>query len=111
MLLTEPEPEMDGMDNLAGGGGSPHDRSMEARVAVLEEIAAATKQGIVDIRNEIREQRSATDRRLDATNQRIDALRDSLKDALERDFRIMFGALITAVVGLAALMAKGFHWF
>ena len=102
---------MDGMDNLAGGGGSPHDRRMEARVAVLEEIAAATKQGIVDIRNEIREQRSATDRRLDATNQRIDALRDSLKDALERDFRIMFGALITAVVGLAALMAKGFHWF
>ena len=105
---------MDGATNREGGGGSPHDRTMDAPVAVLvavlEDIAAAAKQGIVDIRNEIRELRSATDRYLDVTNQRIDALRDALKDALERGFRTMFGALITAVAGLAALMAKGFHW-
>ena len=100
MLLTEPGPEMDGINNFADGGGSPHDRSMEGWVAVLEEIASATKQGIVDIRNEIHELRIGTDRRF-----------DDLRDPREHDFRVMFGALITTAVGFAALMAKGFHWF
>jgi len=36
---------------------------------------------------------------------------EALRDAVETDFRIMFGALITVALGLAALMAKGFHWF
>jgi hypothetical protein len=87
---------MDGVNNLAGGGGSPHDPGMEARVAVLEEIASATKQATADLRTEVRE-----------TNRRMDALRDTV----EVNFRIMFGALITTALGLAALMAKGFHWF
>jgi hypothetical protein len=87
---------MDGVNNLAGAGSPPHDPGMEARVAVLEEIASATKQATMDLRQEVRE-----------TNRRVDALRD----AVENNFRIMFGALITTVLGLAALMAKGFHWF
>jgi hypothetical protein len=29
----------------------------------------------------------------------------------ERDFRILFGALIATAVGLAGLSAKGFGWF
>jgi hypothetical protein len=94
---------MDGVNNLAGGGSSPHDPGMEARVAVLEEIASATKQATADLRTEARE-----------TNRRIDALRDTidvLRDTVEVNFRIMFGALITTALGLAALMAKGFHWF
>jgi hypothetical protein len=94
---------MDGVNNLAGGGSSPHDPGMEARVAVLEEIASATKQATADLRTEARE-----------TNRRIDALRDAidvLRDTVEVNFRIMFGALITTALGLAALMAKGFHWF
>ncbi|HEY3846295.1 MAG TPA: hypothetical protein VGL95_04195 [Acetobacteraceae bacterium] len=84
------------MNNLAGGGSPPHDPGMEARVAVLEEIASATKQATMDLRQEVRE-----------TNRRVDALRD----AVENNFHIMFGALITTALGLAALMAKGFHWF
>ncbi len=87
---------MDGVNNLAGGGSPPHDPGMEARVAVLEEIASATKQAIVDVRDEVHE-----------TNRRVDALRD----AVESDFRLTFGAIITVALGLAALMAKGFHWF
>lgn len=31
--------------------------------------------------------------------------------ATDRDFRILFGALIFGAFGLAGLMAKGFHWF
>jgi hypothetical protein len=30
--------------------------------------------------------------------------------ATDRDFRLLFGALIIAALGLAGLMAKGFHW-
>jgi hypothetical protein len=41
------------------------------------------------------------------TNRRI----DSLRDAVESDFRILFGAIISVALGLAALMANGFHWF
>ena len=36
---------------------------------------------------------------------------DALRDAVESDFRILFGAIITVALGLATLMAKGFHWF
>jgi hypothetical protein len=57
---------------------------------------ASTGQALADLRNEVRE-----------TNRRADALRD----AVETNFRITFGALITTTLGLAALMAKGFHWF
>ena len=32
------------------------------------------------------------------------------RHAADRDFRILFGALIVATFGLAGLMAKGFHW-
>ena len=44
-------------------------------------------------------------------------LRDIMVDVLEirnqarEDFRVLFGALILSTMGLAALMAKGFHWF
>lgn len=27
------------------------------------------------------------------------------------DFRILFGAIISVALGLAAIMVKGFHWF
>jgi hypothetical protein len=91
---------MDGVNNLAGGGGPPHDPRMEARVAVLEEIAASTKQAVAGLQQEVRDLRSDSNRRFDA-----------LRDAVESDFRILFGAIITVALGLATLMAKGFHWF
>jgi uncharacterized coiled-coil protein SlyX len=104
------EQVMDGMNKLAGDGGPPHDPGMEARVAVLEEIASAAKQATLELRNEARE----TNRRMDGLRDRMDGLRDrmdGLRDTGEANFRIMFGALITTALGLAALMAKGFHWF
>jgi hypothetical protein len=93
------ETEMDGVNNLAGGGSSPHDPGMEARVAVLEEIASATKHAVAGLQQEVHDLRTETSRRDEA-----------LRDAIETDFRVMFGALITVALGLAALMAKGFHW-
>ncbi|HEY1934235.1 MAG TPA: hypothetical protein VGG99_19680 [Acetobacteraceae bacterium] len=109
---------MDGMNNVAGDGGPPHDRPMEARVAVLEEIAAGTKGAVVDLRQEVHDLRADGSRRFDDVNRRFDAMRDdmnrrfdTMRDAIERDFRLLFGAIITVALGLAALMARSFHWF
>jgi hypothetical protein len=95
MPLRAAELEMVGMNHLAGGDGPSHDRGMEARVAVLQELAAAIKQAMVDLRQDVRE-----------ANRRVDALRT----ALQRDFRLLFGAIISVAIGLAAMMGHGFHW-
>jgi hypothetical protein len=36
-------------------------------------------------------------------------IREIKRDA-RTDFRLLFGALIFVAIGLAGLMAKGFHW-
>ena len=61
---------------------------MEARVAKLEATAGHIDSDIRDIKIDLR----------------------SLRDSAQTDFRIIFGALIGANLGLAALMARGFHW-
>ena len=71
------------------GGGPPDNGDMEARIAKLESAVDYVKRDITDIK-------------LD--------LRDIKKDARE-DFRILAGMLIAVAIGLAGLMAKGFHWW
>lgn len=39
-----------------------------------------------------------------------DAKFDGIRDRMDRDFRLTWGALIALGLGLAGLMAKGFHW-
>jgi hypothetical protein len=69
--------------------------NIESRVSVLEEIAASTKQILSDIRAEMRDLR--TD------------LRD-MRQRQERDFRLLFGAIILVAIGLAGLIARTQHW-
>lgn len=33
-----------------------------------------------------------------------------VRDQARVDFRLLFGALISIALGMAALMARGFHW-
>ncbi|ERT11313.1 hypothetical protein [Photorhabdus temperata] len=66
-----------------GGGGD-----MEARVARLESDVEHIKKSIDEVKTDVREMR---------------------KDA-RSDFRLLFGAIIAVALGLAGLMAKGFHW-
>ncbi len=61
---------------------------MEARLAVLEQIAVSTKEILIEMKADIRE----------------------LRQDQKSDFRITFGALITVAIGLAGLMAHGFKW-
>jgi hypothetical protein len=79
---------------------------MEARVRVLEEIAAGTKSLLGDFRSE---QRSGfTDLRTELRAMRADIA--AVDQHRERDFRITFGAITTTALGLAFLIARTAHW-
>jgi hypothetical protein len=73
---------------LAGRGSGPHDPGMEARVAKLESDVGHIQRDVGEIKIDIRE----------------------IRKAIETDFRLIFGALIVVAIGLAGVMAKGFHW-
>jgi t-SNARE complex subunit (syntaxin) len=69
------------------------------RVAVLEEIAASIKQSLADLRTDVRQ--GFADLRTD--------VRD-MRQRQERDFRLLFGAIIVVALGLAGLIAHTQHW-
>jgi hypothetical protein len=102
---------------IAGGGGQDYPVDMEARLRVLEEIAASTKallgdirteqrSGIADLRTELRN--GLTDLRAELRAMRGDIA--AVDQRQERDFRITFGAIITTTLGLAFLIARTAHW-
>jgi hypothetical protein len=81
-LMNVAEKVGGGMGTGAGGG------NIDARIAKLEACVEHIQSDVQDIKADIR---------------------DFKKDA-SRDFRILFGAIIFVTLGLAGLMAKGFHW-
>jgi hypothetical protein len=87
---------------LASADLNAHDRGMEARIAVLEEIASSTCAVLKEIRDDIRDIRTG--------------LRDirgdirSVRDCQDADLRLVFGAPVAVTLGLASLVAEGFHW-
>jgi hypothetical protein len=78
---------MPGQLALSRSGG-PHDPGLEARVAKLEAHIEHIQTDLHEIKSDIRE----------------------IKRDARTDFRLVFGALIVAALGLAGVMAKGFHW-
>ena len=70
------------------GGGSGHDGGMEARVARLEASVSHIERDMIEVKADLRE----------------------IKLDQRSDFRLTWGALIALGMGLAGLMAKGFHW-
>lgn len=73
-------------NDFKGGGGGGDD--MQTRVAKLESDVEYIKKSIGEIKDDVRE----------------------IKRDARTDFRLLFGALIAVALGLAGLMAKGFHW-
>jgi hypothetical protein len=61
---------------------------MEPRIAKLEAAVDHIQRDIGDIKIEVR----------------------TLRENARTDFRVLFGALIFATIGLAGMMAHGFHW-
>ena len=43
--------------------------------------------------------------------EKIDGKISKIDEKQQNDFRILFGAIITAVLGLGAVLAHGFKWF
>jgi len=81
-----------------------------ARVAVLEQIAADTRQTLQEIRADIRDLRN--DLRSDIRDLRTE-LRTEIRDLRGeawRNFRWTLGVTLGAFAGLLATMAHGFHW-
>lgn len=78
--------------SVDGGGSGGDNGAMEARVAKLEATTEYVQRDIAELKTDVRE------------------LRKDIIGIRTTDFRIMFGAIITVALGLAALMAKGFHW-
>jgi hypothetical protein len=87
-LLAEAQAANRAAPPLAPGGSGTLNAGMEGRVAKVESDIGHILREIGDIKIDIRD----------------------IKKALETDFRLVFGALILAVLGLAGIMAKGFHW-
>lgn len=74
---------------LAGGGDPPYDGGMEARVAVLEEIARNTERLL----------------------ERMDARMTRIEDRQSRDLKWLVGLGLGATFSILVAMAHGFHWF
>lgn len=74
--------------DLRTGPRPPDNGGMEARIAKLEATMEHVQSDVAELKADVRE----------------------LRRDLSTDFRILFGAVIAVALGLAGLMAKGFHW-
>ena len=74
--------------NDATAAGGPDDAGMDARVAKLEAHIEHIQSDLTEIKSDVRE----------------------IKRDARTDFRLLFGAIIFVALGLAGLMARGFHW-
>lgn len=77
-----------GEDNGQRPPGPPGENPLEPRVAKLETHIEYVRRDLDELRVDFREHRKET----------------------RTDFRLLFGALITAALGLAGMMGKGFGW-
>lgn len=103
--------------NSGGDGGGP---TLETRVAKIEATLGHVQADVAEVKLILRGHESKFDSLRDRVESGYDDTRDQfnaqrdrldgLRDRMERDFRILFGAIIAVALGLAGLMAKGFHW-
>lgn len=82
-----------------GNGRPPGGDDLEARVAKLEAHVEYIRRDLDDLKTDVRDFRGETK-----------ASFSVVRTEMKSDFRVVFGALIAASLGLAGLMAKGFGW-
>ena len=102
---------------IEAGGERGYPDDMEARLRVLEEIAAGTKAILAEIRADQRAMRAEMAAGFTAGRAEMAAgftagraEMTALDQRRERDFRLTFGAIITATLGMAYLIARSAHW-
>ena len=77
------------MSQLAPRGAGPYDPGMASRVAKLEAHAEHIQTDLAEIKRDLRD----------------------LVKKVDRHFLIAAGMVIGSTLGLAGILAKGFHWF
>ena len=75
---------------------------MEARILNLESAALRVAQSIGKLEADVSHLQK------DFGEMKVDV--SQIRERQDRDFRILFGSLITVALGLGGLMAKGFGW-
>jgi hypothetical protein len=113
---------------IEAGGERGYPDDMEARLRVLEEIAAGTKAILAEIRADQRAMRAEMVAGFTAGRAEMAAgftagraemaagftagraEMTALDQRRERDVRLTFGAIITATLGMAYLIARSAHW-
>jgi CII-binding regulator of phage lambda lysogenization HflD len=96
---------------LQPGGASAYVSGMEARVAVLEEIARNTVKVLERIEASIVHLEERMDKRMKEMDDRLSNRMDRIENRQTSDFRWMLGLGIGFGGFLWASMAHGFHWF
>ena len=102
------------------------ERNSDARAApsggaALEEVAAATRQALIEIRDDIRSLRGEVregiydlrrELRGEIRDSRIgmDRRCDRLDGEMARSFRRLLSVILVGFAGMLAVMARGFHW-
>jgi len=74
--------------------------------ADVRELRSEIRSEVRDIRSEMGQLRSDMGQLRSDTHSELGKLRD----VHERDFRILFGAIIVVAIGIASIMAKAFGW-
>jgi len=112
-------------------GGSRYPGDMEARVAVLEQLARLTAASLERIERRLDTGLTHADDRMDRIERRLDTTLTQADDRMDRierrldmlwgeqhsDFRWLLGMMVAgtgtilaALLGLLGVMAHGFHW-
>lgn len=84
---------------------------MEARVAVLEQIARSTERLLERMDARIEHLELKMDARIEHLEVKLEGRMDRLEQRHNSDFKWLLGAGLGATALLLGTMAHGFHWF
>ena len=94
--MTAPHKHAPHVEVIDRHGASAQHSNLPIKVAVLETNVDRLQIEMNELKTEFREFRKE--------------MRAEIMAIRTHDFRLLFGAIITVAIGVAALMAKGFHW-
>ena len=109
------------MDQIEPGAPLPYSPSMEARVAVLEQLALTTQATLEriergqealsrDLRGEMKALASDLRGEMKGLASELRGEMGDLRRETHQNFRWLLGIILAGIGGLLGVMAHGFHW-
>jgi tetrahydromethanopterin S-methyltransferase subunit G len=84
--------------------------AMEARLARLETHTEHINANVADLRAGLGRLEVKVDQGFARVDAKVDQLSARLDAKIDRNFLILGGMIVSLSIGMAGLMAKGFHW-